>query len=278
MGVFAAIPYAIWFYLGIEEVPLAAEETRKVKTDIPLSLILGIFTLVVLSFLTLVINSGVGGGAAAIGSSNIPLADGFDSYFGNGTSSELVTAMALTCGMIASFHTIIYAYGRILFSLSRAGYLPRSMSLTNKNHTPYIPLILGGLVGLVCAGIIHISGSGGAGKVLLNMSVFGAVISYVLVMSSYIKLKLDRPDLLRPYESPLGINGAIIGTILAVIALFACFVDPDYRFGVWGVSIFMVAAIAFFWIFSRHRLVARAPEEKAALGSKKEIKQLVSRT
>ncbi|MBW4618083.1 MAG: ethanolamine permease [Cyanosarcina radialis HA8281-LM2] len=273
-GVFAAIPYAIWFYLGIEEVPLAAEETRKVKSDIPLALIFGIFTLVVLSFLTLIINSGVGGGAAAIGGSNIPLADGFDSYFGKGTSSALVTAMALTCGMIASFHTIIYAYGRILFSLSRAGYLPRWISLTNKNHTPYVAIILGALVGLVCAEIINISGSGGAGKILLNMSVFGAVISYLLVMLSYIKLKLDRPDLLSAYESPLGIKGAIVGMILAVVALFACFVDPDYRFGVWGVSIFMLAAIAFFWIFTRHRLVARAPEEKAALLSKRELRTM----
>jgi amino acid transporter len=59
------------------------------------------------------------------------------------------------------------------------------------------------------------------GAALLNMAVFGAVISYSIVMVSYIKLKLTRPDLPRPYKSPLGIAGAVVGTLLALLALGA---------------------------------------------------------
>jgi len=51
---------------------------------------------------------------------------------------------------------------------------------------------------------------------LLNMAVFGAVISYAIVMASYIKLKITRKDLPRPYESPLGIPGAVVGASLAL--------------------------------------------------------------
>ncbi len=270
-GVFAAIPYGIWFYLAIEQLPLAAEETRDVPHNMPVALKLGIVTLIILSLLTLVLNSGVGGGAAAIAQSNVPLGAGLEAYFGKGSTTNFVTAIALTCGLIASFHTVIYAYGRVLFSLSRAGYFPRWISVTSKNHTPYRALILGAVVGFICAVIINASGSSAVGAVLLNMSVFGAVLSYVLVLFSYIKLKISRPDLPRPYKSPLGIWGAAIGAVLAILALFACFSVPAYRPGVWGVAIFLVVAILYFLLYSRNRLVAQAPEEKAALMLKKQI-------
>ncbi|PSB00489.1 ethanolamine permease [Merismopedia glauca] len=264
-GIFAAIPYAIWFYLAIEQLPLAAEETEQPERNLPRALIFGVFTLLVLSLLTLVLNSGVGGGALAIGQSSVPLQDGLETYFGKGSTSTLVSAFALICGLVASFHAIIYAYGRVLFSLSRAGYLPRWLSVTGKTHTPYRALILGAIVGLLCTVIMDNSGSTALGAVLLNMAVFGAVISYILVMLSYIQLKLNRPDLPRPYQSPLGIFGAAVGAILAFVALFACLAIPAYQPGILGVSIFLIVMILYFFFHSKNHLVAQAPEEKTAL-------------
>jgi ethanolamine permease len=244
---------------------MAAEETQNVPSDMPKALILGIFTLIVLSVLTLVLNTGVGGGAAVISQSNVPLQVGLEAYFGKGATSNLLTALSLTCGMIASFHTVIYAYGRVLFSLSRAGYIPRWISVTGRNQTPARALILGGIIGFLCAVMIDVSGGGAVGAALLNMSVFGAVISYALVMFSYIKLKISHPELQRPFRSPLGIWGGIVGAALAVIAFIACLSVPNYRLGIWGVCIFLFVAILYFLLYSRNRLVAQAPEEQAAL-------------
>lgn len=189
-GVFAALPFAIWFYLAIEELPLAAEETIDTVKDMPKVLILGIFTLLALSLFTLVINSGIAGGAQAIGSSGAPLNDGFIAIFGEGATTVVLTLIALT-GLVASFHTIIYAYGRVLFALSRAGYIPRWISITSEKYkTPHIALILGGVIGFAVALILDKAGTGAVGAALLNMAVFGAVISYAFVMFSYIKLKI----------------------------------------------------------------------------------------
>jgi ethanolamine permease len=273
-GVFAALPFAIWFYLAIEELPLAAEETVDTVKDMPKALILGIFTLLALSIFTLILNSGVNGGAAVIGESGAPLNDGFVAIFGEGATTVLLTLIALT-GLVASFHTIIYAYGRVFFALSRAGYLPRWISLTSHRFkTPHMGLILGGISGFVVAVILDLYGTGIVGAALLNMAVFGAVISYTAVMLSYIKLKRDRPDLPRPYVSPLGVPGAAVGAALAILALFACFANPDYRPGVWGVAIFLVVNILYFALFSRNRLVAQAPEEEVAImaAAQKELK------
>lgn len=273
-GVFKSLPYAIWFYLAIEQLPLAAEEAHDTVRDIPKALIWGIMTLLGLSLLVLVLNPGLPidftgadkvsfTGAAAVGKTGAPIADGFKVIFGNGLLFQILTVAALS-GLVASFHTIIYAAGRVMFSLSRAGYYPRWISIVSKWHTPAIAILVSSGVGLACAFLIQFGGTT-VGPALLNMAVFGAVISYTMVMFAYIKLKIDRPQLNRPYLSPLGIPGAVIGSVLSIVALFACFSDPAYRPGVWGVAVFLGVMIAYFFFYSRKKLVARAPEEEDAL-------------
>jgi len=259
------LPFAMWFYLAIEQLPLAAEETHDVVNDMPKALIWGMVTLLVLSWCTLVLNSGVGGGAIAMGASDSPLADGFVAVLGSGATTRVLTLIALA-GLIASFHGIIYAYGRVLFSLSRAGYFPRSLSPVNRWQVPQRSLLVGALVGFGCATAIHLAGDETpVGAALLNMAVFGAVISYVLVMVSFIVLRIQRPDLERPYRSPLGIPGAVVGTILSLIALAACFSVKSYRPGVIGTTMFLAVCLVYYFAYSRNRLVAQAPEEEIAL-------------
>jgi ethanolamine permease len=261
-GVFATLPFAIWFYLAIEELPLAAEETENVTRDMPKAMILGILTLLVLSVFTLVLNSGIGGGASSIGRSDAPLAEGFQAIFGFGTTSVIFTIIALT-GLIASFHSIIYAFGRQIFALSRAGYFPRIWSLTHPKHkTPYVALWGGAVFGFICAVLID-QFSDTVGASLLNMAVFGGVISYLLMMLSYFKIK--KLDITRPYKSPGGKFFAASAFILALIALFACFSLEDYRPGVWGVAVWYVLGMLYFALVSRKKLVAEAPEEEFAL-------------
>jgi ethanolamine permease len=264
-GIFAAFPFAIWWYLAIESLPLAAEETHDVVRDVPKALITGIFTLLALSLLVLVLNSGVGGGADTMGKSAAPMSDALVAIFGKGALSTTLIVLALA-GLLTTIHGSIYAYGRVIFALSRAGYFPRILSITGKRKTPWLALLAGGAVGLGCVFLIDSFGATSKlGAALLNMAVFGAVISYSIVMLSYIKLKLTRKDLQRSYVSPLGIPGAILGTVLALTALGACFANPDFRSAVWATALFLVGAVGYFIVYSRTRLVAQAPEEQVAL-------------
>lgn len=267
-GVFSAIPPAIWFYLAIESLPLAAEETHTAARDVPRALIAGIFTMLGLSILVLVFNSGVGGGAQAMGNAGAPFADGVQAVFGESPLAKILIAAGLT-GLLATMQASTYAYGRVLFALSRSGYFPRWISITHpRTQTPYLALIVGGLAGFGCVIVIDFYGGEKTkvGAALIYMAVFGAVISYILVMASFIQLRRTRPDLPRPYRSPVGVPGAVAGGLLSVLALAACFSSPLYRPAVVGVAIFLAVAIAYFIIHSRHRLVAEAPEERVALG------------
>ncbi len=271
-GIFKSLPFAIWFYLAIEEVPLAAEESMDPRRDVPKGTIWGMHTLLIASVLTLFINSGIGGGASAIGASGTPLFDGFKGVFGDGTAAELLGLIGLL-GLIASFFTIIYAYGRNTYSLSRAGYFPAFLSKTGgKRKTPHVALIAGAIVGYIVVWLVWYLGRKGgdaAGQIVaavLNMAVFAAVISYTLQCISFVLLRQRLPNIDRPYLSPWGNAGAMIAGIIAVVSLASIFLNEAYRPGVYGVAVYYVLGVIYFAIAGRHRLVL-SPEEEFALTS-----------
>ena len=269
-GIFPAIPFAIWFYLAIEELPLAAEESHDPKRDIPRATIWGLTTLVVTGALTFLLNGAVGGGAKVIGLSATPLFDGFKAVYGDNTAAAILALIGLV-GLIASFFTIIYAYGRNTYSLSRAGYFPHFLSLTHPTlKTPHIALIAGGVVGLVLAILVYQLGLAGglvAGQIvgaLLYMAVFGAVISYAMQCLSFILLRRRLPNITRPYRSPVGEWGAGIAGVIAVISLISLYANEAYRPGVVGTLIYFAVGIVYFALVGRNRLVL-SPEEEFAL-------------
>jgi len=268
-GIFAALPFAIWFYLAIEELPLAAEESMDPARDVPKATMWGLWTLVVTGVLVLFLNTGVTG-AEAIRLSGEPLLDGFRVILGSETGAALLGLAALS-GLIASFHTIIYAYGRNIYSLSRAGYFPKWMSVTHGTRkTPWLALVLGAVIGVLLALLLRWAGgqdSAFAATVsgaLLNMAVFGAVISYAMQCLAFVLLRKNMPNINRPFKSPWGVPGAVVAGIIAVIALVATFMNEAYRPGVYGVAIWFILAVAYFGLAGRHKLVL-SPEEEFAL-------------
>ena len=73
-------------------------------------------------------------------------------------------SLALT-GLIASFHTILYAQGRQIYSLSRAGYFPTVLSVTHRNYkTPHVAMIVGAIVGLAIMLVIWFAQGARAGR------------------------------------------------------------------------------------------------------------------
>ena len=176
-------------------------------------------------------------------------------------------ALVAVAGLIASFHTIIYAYGRQIYSLSRAGYFPRVLSLTHSTRkTPWVALLVGAALGYAVALTIHLLGDDHpVGAVLLNMAVFGAVLSYILQMLSFILLRLKKPDMERPYRSPVGIPGALAALVIAAVTLVALFiVDEVYQKVVIGAAIWYALGLVYFALHGRHHLVL-APEEEMAV-------------
>ncbi|MEP7364941.1 MAG: amino acid permease [Acidobacteriota bacterium] len=261
-GVFSAMPYAVWFYLAIEQLPLCAEESYDAERDMPRALKWGIATLLAFSLGVMVLNSGVGPGASGVGASNSPLETGFRAIFPSGMTALVLSVISLT-GLIASFHSIIYAYGRLLFALSRSGYLPAALGYVGRWHTPSVALIFGGVLGLALCFLAQ-RYSTSVGAAMLNMAVFGALISYILVLLSFIKLRTDMPLMRRPYRSPLGIPGAVMGILLSIICLGATFAIPSFRPGVAGTAVFVLVMLAYYWLYRRRHVEAYERNNRAS--------------
>jgi ethanolamine permease len=252
MGVWAAFPFAIWFFLAVECVPLASEEARDPARALPRGIVAAMGVLAVLAVLMLVFTAGAGGSQAMSASGNPPV----EALEVAGSGLADVVNYAGLFGLVASFFSIIYAYSRQTFALSRAGYLPRALSVTNSRKAPMLALLVPGAIGFVLS-------LTGQGAMLLNMAVFGATVSYVLMMVSHIVLRRREPDLPRPYRTPGGTATTGVALVLAAAAVVATFL-VDVEAALWTLGAYALF-LAYFALYSRHHLVASAPEEEFEL-------------
>ncbi|MCQ4119729.1 ethanolamine permease [Rhodococcus tibetensis] len=248
-GIWAAVPFAIWFFLAVEGVPLAAEEAREPEKNVPRGIIISMLVLLVTAATVLFLATGAMG-AEGLATSGNPLVEAL----GDGTAAKVVNYIGLA-GLVASFFSIMYAYSRQTFALSRAGYLPKNLSITNSRKAPTLALIVPGIIGFVLS-------LTGEGAMLLNMAVFGAAVSYVLMMVSHIVLRRREPDMKRPYRTPGGIVTTSFALVIAAAAVIATFlVDPVAA--LWTLIAF-AGFMAYFGLYSRHHLVANSPDEEFA--------------
>ncbi len=266
-GIFAALPFAVWLFLAIEQLPLAAEEANAPERDMPRGILWGMLTLLISAALVVWLNPSLPMGAFALGSSAEPLLDGLRAIWGDGWAKALA-AVALV-GLIASFHAIIFAKGRQIYSLSRAGYFPRWLSVTHPTHrTPHRAMLAGSAValGLMLAiwyGLGAEAGTAVIAGMLLNMAVFGAMLSYIMQAVSFLILRRRHPGIPRPFVSPMGEAGAWATILIALVTIAFQLMDPVYRAGVLGVAVWFLMAFSYFLAVGRHRLVL-SPEEAFA--------------
>ncbi len=260
-----ALPYAMWFFLGIEELPLAAEESHNPVRDIPRAGLIARTTLIITGLLVLFLNTGIVG-AGSIATAGEPLLDGFRAIVGDGAAAVL--ALFALVGLLASLQGIMFAYGRNMYSLSRAGYYPKFLSLTGKRQTPAVALLVGAVFGFVALVLVDALGgaTGVAGAIVLNIAVWGAVIAYVLQMTSFVILRRKFPKASRPYRSPWGVPGAVIAGILSLAIFFGFFINEPARPAIAAIAVVYVVMLLIFALYGRTRLVLSPEEEYAVSG------------
>ena len=220
-GAFAAIPFAIWFFLAIEGVANVAEETVNPQRNILIGFGSAILTLVVLCLLTFSASVGVAGWEGVVYAS--PGAEASDSplplalalVFGeNHFLFTLVTSIGLF-GLVASFHGIILAAGRSTYEFGKVGYAPRLLGKIHpKFRTPSNALIVNTLIGIVALF------SGRTGEII-TIACFGALTLYMVSMVSLFKLRSKEPDLERPFKVPFYPFTPMIALVIASIAFVA---------------------------------------------------------
>ena len=221
-GAFAALPFAIWFFLGIEGVANVAEESINPQKHIAQGFIRTIITLVVLCMLVFIASIGVGGWEKIVylpshETSDSPLPMALGAIFSpNHYYYKILIGIGLF-GLIASFHGLLLASGRASFELGKIGAAP---SFRGKVHprfqTPANALLINAAIGILilCTGKT---------AEIITLSVFGALTLYIISMCALISLRKKQPEMSRPFKVPLYPFTPYIALFLSIISLVALF-------------------------------------------------------
>ncbi len=221
-GMFAAIPFAIWFFLAIEGAAMAAEEAKDPKRTIPRAYIAGILTLVTLAISVMIFAGGVGDWRT-LANINDPLPQAMKAVVGDNSNWMHMLVWIGLFGLVASFHGIILGYSRQFFALARAGFLPAGLAKLSRFQTPHRAILAGGVVGIAAIfsdGLVNLQGLS-LTAAMITMSVFGAIVMYIVSMLSLFKLRRSEPDLERTFRAPGYPIVPGIALVLAVVCLIA---------------------------------------------------------
>ena len=219
-GIFAAIPFAIWFFLAIEGVANVAEEAIHPQRTILFGFGSAIFTLVILCLLTFASSVGVAGWEAIV-------------YKADGTTSDSPLPLALAhvvgsnnilyhllitiglFGLIASFHGIILAAGRSVFEFGRVKFAPAFIGKIHpKFQTPSNALLINMIIGIIAL----ITGKTAE---IITISVFGALTLYIISMISLLQLRKTEKQMIRPFKVPWYPVFPITALVIAVFSFVA---------------------------------------------------------
>jgi ethanolamine permease len=218
--VLAAIPFAIWFFLGIEGVANLAEEAINPKRTILIGFGSAIATLVVLCLITFISSVGVAGWEAIVfkndgttSDSPLPLALGL--IVDSTSWSYRVLLVVGLFGLVASFHGLMLAAGRSTYEFGKVGYAPGFLgTVNNKFQTPANALLVNMGLGLLALF------SGKTGEII-TISVFGALTLYIISMLSVLRLRRIEPNLARPFRVPLYPIFPLVALVIASFSFVA---------------------------------------------------------
>jgi ethanolamine permease len=251
-GIVAAIPFAIWFFLAIEGVAMAAEEAKDPKKTIPKAYIAGILTLVALAMGVMVFAGGAGNWQE-LSNINDPLPQAMKMIVGESSGWLHMLVWIGLFGLVASFHGIILGYSRQIFALSRAGFMPKYFGEVNsKFKTPHRAIIAGAVVGIaaIMSDDLEFNGMTLTAN-LITMAVFGAIVMYIVSMLSLFALRKNEPNLERPFKAIAYPAFPIIALTLAVISLITM-IYFNQKVALLFV-VLMALAYAYFTLTQHHR-------------------------
>lgn len=219
-GVFAAIPFAIWFFLGMEGIANVAEETINPQKNITKAFMYSMATLGLLAAMTFCSAVGVGGWEKVVydktgNVSDSPLPMALGQITGNsGLMYHMLVSVGLF-GFVASFNGLLLAAGRVTYEFGKVGQFPRVLGEVHpKFNTPHWALVANMVLGIFA---LFTKRTGD----IITLSVFGAITLYIFSCLAIIRLRKTEPDMPRPFRTPFYPVVPIIALCIASVALVA---------------------------------------------------------
>jgi len=182
-------------FLGTELIPVAAEDTYDPRKNIPKGLIRGMVFSITTSFLLLIVGSSMPPGLDYLYLLEYPMPAALKAVYKN--PSNLFALLGLP-GLISALQATALAYGRVLYSLARAGLLPPVFATQTKAGAPLYCLLLGAVLGYVIT-LLQVSDDWGDNAgffhvLLFDMTMITGFIHLGFIVVSFIVLRVKCKD------------------------------------------------------------------------------------
>ncbi|HVN06269.1 MAG TPA: amino acid permease [Bryobacteraceae bacterium] len=236
-GVMRAAGVVFFAFIGFDAVSTAAQEARKPQRDMPIGIIGSLLVCTILYVLFAHVLTGMVNYKIFKGDAS-PVATVIKQF-----PSEALQ-IAIVIGIIAGYSSVILVMllgqSRVFYSMSRDGLLPRIFSDVHRRfRTPWRCNLIFMVFVSLFSGFLPISNLG-------HMTSIGTLLAFVIVCLGIMVMRHTRPDLHRPYRTPLVPVVPILG-VLVCFAMMA-FLDKEtwYRLVIW-----LVIGLCIYFFYSR---------------------------
>jgi ethanolamine permease len=254
LGVFAALQFGMWYYLGIEGTCQAAEECRSAARSIPLGTMTGIITLLIAAALTWFVCAGLLPWQY-LGVSITPL---FDAALMTGTKFlAVLLAIGTILATLASANGCINDASRAWFSMGRDNYLPAWFGAIHPRYrTPFRSVVFLVPIAIAFAVLPVLLNKPELLGTIITFSILSALLMYSFMVPNMFRFRKLWPlgALHRGYTHPFHPLPAITLGLIAALVFFATFLG----YGTTLVTLVVFYLLASVWfVFFRYRYVAR---------------------
>ena len=244
-GILTGAAIVFFAYIGFDAVSTAAQEAKNPQRDMPRGILISLIICTVLYIAVALVLTGI----VKYSELNVsaPIALAIDSV-GNSLHwlSPLIKIGAIA-GLSSVVMVLLYGQSRVFFSISNDGLLPPVFSKIHKKFkTPYITTIVIGIGCAVFAGLFPIN-------ILGKMVSIGTLLAFTIVCIGIIVLRKKRPDLPRPFRTPLVPVVPILGAVVCLSQMISLPLDTWLRLIIW----MAIGLIIYFWYGWRHSKIRR---------------------
>jgi APA family basic amino acid/polyamine antiporter len=247
-GIARAAGVIFFAYIGFDAVSTAAQEARNPQKDMPI----GILGSLVICTVLYILVSGLLTGMVPYSALNVsdPVAVGIDAT-GIRWGSFLVKLGAIA-GLGSVMLVMLLGQSRVFYSMSRDGLLPEwAGAIHPKFRTPWISSITVGIFVAIFAAFIPIG-------ILGELVSIGTLLAFVIVCAGVWVLRVRRPELHRPFKTPMVPLVPILGIVISFGMMASLPLDTWIRLFVW-----LIIGMAIYFGYGRyHSRVQHLDSEK----------------
>lgn len=226
-GVLQAAGIVFFAYLGFDCLGTAAQETRDPQRSVPLAILA---TLAITTALYILVSMAMTGLVSYRQlNSDAPITTAIAAAGPSLGWLKMYVGIAVTIGLWAGLWPVVFAASRLLFSFSRDGFLPSSLSvISEKRHVPQNAVILSGALGMAVAGLLPV-------KLLGELISTGTLLAFGAVCGAVIRMRIRQPHRERPFRAPYWRVTAALGIASCVFLLVSMGRFAIVRIAVWQV-------------------------------------------